>query len=132
MMGKHTKADWRDRRIAAPGPYLCLCLDEKTFHAALDDCGIKDRPLFIANIQSNASMHSATHADGSLVCIVTLASWSEHSPIEVAGLLVHEAVHVWQRYCEHIGERVPGNEQEAYGIQAIAQELMQSFSEKSR
>jgi hypothetical protein len=49
----------------------------------------------------------------------------------VAGLLVHEAVHVFQRYCEHIGERRPGAEQEAYGIQAIAQELMQSFAEQS-
>ena len=131
MSARRPKTDWRDRRIAAPGPYLCLCLDEPTFHAALDDCGLKDRPIFLATSHAHASTHYAEHWDGGLLCIVTLGPWDGRTPVEVAGLLVHEAVHVWQRYCDRIGERHPGDEQEAYGIQAIAQELMQSFTEQT-
>lgn len=125
------KPDWRDRRIAAPGPFLCLCLNEATFYAALTHCGIKDRRDFMHNSHSHATTHHLENKDGQAVCIVTLAPWAGRKPVEVAGLLVHEAVHVWQRYCERIGERNPGDEQEAYGIQAIAQELMQSFTEQT-
>lgn len=131
MSAKRPKADWRDRRIAAPGPYLCLCLDEATFHAALADCGVNDRPGFMATGHAHATTHFAEHSNGNLVCIVTIGPWDARTPVEVAGLLVHEAVHVWQHYCERIGEHQPGDEQEAYGIQSIAQELMQSFTEQA-
>lgn len=128
---KRPKPDWRDRRIAAPGPYLCLCLDEAAYHAALEDCGVKDRPSFIPNGHSHAALHYLEHKTGALACIVTLSAWSGRAPVEVAGLLIHEAVHVWQRYVDRIGERNPGDEQMAYGIQAIAQELLQSFVEQT-
>ncbi len=55
-------------------------------------------------------------------------AWEGRDPVEVAGLLVHEAVHVWQAYAQSIGERTPGEEQEAYAIQGIAQELMAEFA----
>lgn len=125
------RPDWRDRRISALGPFLCLRLDEASFHRALADCGIKDRPEFMASEHAHATTHHFDHHTGDVACIVTLSDWTGRSPVEVAGLLVHEAVHVWQRYCDHIGERRPGNEQEAYGIQSIAQELMQSFAEQT-
>ena len=128
---KRSKTDWRDRRIAAPGPFLALCLDEAAFHAALADCGITDRPDFMGTTHADATTHHLNNKDGSLACIVTLGPWADRKPVEVAGLLIHEAVHVWQFYCQRIGEHTPGVEQEAYGIQAIAQELMQSFVEQT-
>ena len=130
-VNRATKPDWRDRRIAAPGPYLCLCVTAESFAAALDDIGATDRPAFMATGHAHATTHSFEHKDGGIACIVTLGDCSERSPIEVAGLLVHEAVHVFQMYCERIGEHRPGREQEAYGIQSIAQELMQSFAEQA-
>jgi hypothetical protein len=51
----------------------------------------------------------------------------DNDPIETAALLVHEAVHIWQFMLDVIGERVPSSEFQAYGIQAIAQELMLEF-----
>lgn len=54
-------------------------------------------------------------------------------PIEqVYGLIVHEAVHVWQRIVEHIGEHKPSDEFMAYGIQTIAQELMFAYKEAKK
>ena len=85
----------------------------------------------MASSTANATMHSLNSKNGTLVCIVTLGGWAARTPVEVAGLLIHEAVHVWQCYCERIGERAPGDEQMAYGIQSIAQELMSSFVEQT-
>ena len=50
--------------------------------------------------------------------------------MEVAGLLIHEAVHVWQGYARDLGEDNPGDEQEAYAIQSIAQELLAEFARR--
>lgn len=53
----------------------------------------------------------------------------ERSLIEIYGLLLHEAVHIWQRIKQRMGEREPGVEFEAYSIQAIAQDLFQMYEE---
>jgi hypothetical protein len=47
--------------------------------------------------------------------------------IDIAAILCHEAVHVWQAYAEFIGERRPADEQAAYAIQSIAKFLMREF-----
>ena len=118
---------WLDRRIARPGPYLALCLSEAEFRAAIAKLAPPSIPRWV-----NAGAHATTHffddEHKQTVAVVTMDGWQDRSPIEVAGLLVHEAVHVWQQYCEDIGERRPGDEQEAYGVQSIAQELMADFA----
>lgn len=122
------KVKWLDRRIAAPGPFLTLCLDITSFKRACKHLGVEP-PRFVMNDWSQATAHTFRNDKG-LAVIVCLTSWYNANPIEVAGLLVHEAVHIWQEYAENIGEHHPGKEQEAYAIQAISQELMQSFSDQ--
>lgn len=124
------KPRWLDRRIAHPGPYLTLCLTEGEFIAAMRDCGIKRPPDWIKTEAAQATVHHLSNAEGGLVCVVCLREWEGRNPIEVAGLLVHEAVHAWQEYAERIGEHFPGREQEAYAIQSIAQELMAEFARR--
>jgi predicted Zn-dependent protease len=68
---------------------------------------------------------------GDAVCIVCLSGWQFRDPVEVAGLIVHESVHVWQHYAARIGEHAPSAEQEAYAIQSIAQELMAEFARRA-
>lgn len=121
---------WLDRRIAAPGPYLTLVLSQEEFDTALKHLKVPLGSPFVKNTHSNATAHMCTNPKGELCCIVALAGWEARDPIEVAGLLVHEAVHVWQDYAERIGEGHPGVEQEAYAIQSIAQELMAEFARR--
>jgi hypothetical protein len=89
------------------------------------------RPVddWIKTPHADATAHHLFNGKGDAVCIVCIRVKSTSTAIEIAGLLVHEATHAWQHYCERIGERHPGREQEAYGIQAIAQELMQAYSD---
>ena len=121
------KHQWLDRRIAAPGPFLALCLNEDQLVSACKDLKLKPPSYFVRNAWSHATVHHY-EAPAGLACIVCLRGYDEHTPVEVAGLLVHEAVHIWQEYADRIGEEHPGSEQEAYAIQCIAQELMAEFA----
>ena len=118
---------WLDRRIAAPGPYLTLCLSQEEFRDAVMHLKAPEIPIWCP---SSAITHIFSHENGGVCCVVCIKGWEGRNPIEVAGLLVHEAVHVWQAYAEDIGERSEGAEQEAYAVQAISQELMAEFARR--
>ena len=122
------KTKWLDRRIARPGPHLTLCLSEAEFDAVLAKLKIRERPPFVI-YGSDATTHHLDSDDGYGV-VVCLTNFDKLNAIETAGVLIHEAVHVWQEYCLRIGEKNPGLEQEAYAIQAIAQELMSEFARR--
>lgn len=120
---------WLDRRIAAPGPYLTLCLHEDEFRQALRKLGDSASGSWVSQ-GAQATMWHLDSPRGDLCCIVCLSDWAGRNPVEVAGLLVHESVHIWQQYCRRIGETNPGDEQEAYAVQSIAQELMAEFARR--
>ena len=123
---------WRDRRIAAPGPYITLCLNEQQFNKALRDCGIPAGSVrFLKTEYADATCHYLNNKRQELACIVCIGDYSKRNGIEIAGLLVHEAVHIWQQYASRIGEDSPGSEQEAYAIQSISQELMAEFARQA-
>jgi len=128
-MGKR-RTHWLDRRIAAPGPFLTLCLSQAEFDRVLGENKVKFPSAYVyAGADATTHIHSTLKGT---VCIVCLSDYEGRDPIEVAGLLVHEAVHVWQEYAAGIGERNPGVEQEAYAIQSIAQELMAEFARRTK
>lgn len=121
---------WLDRRIAAPGPGMALCMSEKKYRKAMKHCGIAHPPPWL-NDGADATMHQLTKPSGDVICVVCLRP-TDRSTVEVAGLLIHEAVHVWQEYCLRIGEKYPASEQMAYGIQSIAQELMAEYERQTQ
>jgi hypothetical protein len=123
------KTKWLDRRIACPGPYITLCLSESEFDAALRHCKIKNCPNWVTD-NADATTHHFANKTDDVVVVICIRDTSDRTPIEIAGLLIHESVHVWQTYCEMIGEMSPGREQEAYAIQAISQELMAEFARR--
>ena len=120
---------WLDRRISAPGPYLCLCLTEGEFLDAMKQLRCYSFGSWVTE-GSDATTHHLANGNGARVCVVAVSNLEDRSGIEIAGILVHEAVHVWQEYCNQINEISPGSEQEAYAIQAIAQELMEDYARR--
>lgn len=65
-------------------------------------------------------------------CIVCIRVNKKRTPTEIVGLIVHEAVHVWQAVKDLLGERYPSTEFEAYSIQAIAQRLILAYKHKEK
>ena len=122
-------AQWLDRRISAPGPYLTLCMSEAEFRAALAPLAPPSVPAWMTR-GADATTHFFDNADKKTCAIVCLADPKDRNAIEIAGLLVHEAVHVWQQHALDIGERHPGDEQEAYAVQSIAQELLAEYARR--
>lgn len=120
---------WLERRVAKPGPYLTLCLSEAELaHAGR---GLTKQPLLFP--RSGALCSTLSHCKtGELCALVSISENAQQNrnAIEMAGLLIHEAVHVWQAYAEHMGESKPGDEQEAYAIQAISQELLAEYARR--
>ena len=124
---KH-KYKWLGREAAKPGPYLTLCLSEEELRHASRGLTKELLPY-----PRTGAMCSTFTKDGTneLCALVSLSEGhQQRDSIVVAGLLVHEAVHVWQAYAEHMGESRPGDEQEAYAIQQFSQQLMAEYARR--
>lgn len=124
------KTNWLNRRVACPGPYLALVLSQAEFDQAMRHCKQPLGRSYLSTKRADATTHLLANDHGETVAVVALGDISTRSGVEIAGLLVHEAVHVWQEHCASIGENNPAHEQEAYGIQSIAQELMAEFARR--
>lgn len=121
------RLNWLDRRVAAPGPYLTLVTSQDEFDAALRHFKMPLGTPYLLNARADATAHFFDNQRGESVA---LGDTTGRSGVEIAGLLVHEAVHIWQTHRENIGETHPGREQEAYAVQGIAQELMAEYARR--
>lgn len=131
MKRKASTPPWLGRSLVV-GPYLCLCTTAKDYHAVMDYLKVPahQRGPWVGK-RADATTHLLENQDHGLAAVVCLGDVSQRSPIDVAALLVHEAVHVWQAFCEHIGEKPPSDEFEAYSIQALSRELMAAYANKT-
>jgi hypothetical protein len=123
---------WLDRSFIN-GPYLALVLSEKDYHRAMSafKMPLHQRDAWIKNDHADATAHILEHPDRGMAVVVALRVREGIEGVQIAGLLVHEAVHAFQHFCERIGENRPSQEFEAYSIQAIAQRLMASYAEQT-
>ena len=119
-------ATWIDRTLIESPFCIGLCQTEKQYKHELkrlkvnvtNDCWIAE--------DKDANVSEFTCA-GISVFIVSIRVQPKTTNLEIIGLLVHEAVHVWQRIKQSIGEDDPSDEFEAYAIQRIAQNLIDAY-----
>jgi hypothetical protein len=126
------KTNWLSRSLIT-GPYVALVLSQKECDQAFFDCGLpqNDWGPWIKTAHADATVHYFDHRDGGLACVVAIRPKDGVTGIQIASLLVHEAVHIWQQFRAHIGEGSPSSEFEAYSIQSIAQELMVAYADRT-
>lgn len=125
-MSKAKTPQWIDRSFIF-GPFLTLCLSDARYQRILTEIDVEptDRPVWLAS-DSDACVHRFTTDDHARIAVVCRDD-KPLAPLQVASVLTHEAVHVWQCHCEYIGETKPGIEIEAYAIENIARGLMLEY-----
>ncbi|HHG5268342.1 hypothetical protein [Acinetobacter baumannii] len=79
-------------------------------------------------LDMGADAQVSSYSDGAYA-IVQIGDTADKNQIQVYGLLLHEAVHIWQIVKKRMGESEPSVEFEAYSIQAIAQDLFEMYEE---
>lgn len=116
---KSSKATWLDRFLIV-GPYLALCTTEDEYNAACTHLKVPANQRGVW-LQSGGTTHTFEQNGKALTCIVCvdLKEIKKRPICEVANILVHEAVHVFQQHCKDINESKPSDEFEAYSIQSI-------------
>ena len=130
-----TNLHWLDRTLLTSPYCYALCLDEKAFRKEQKHMRVPkdERVSFVMNSGSGATAHFFNNPSGDGLCvIVTLCDDPKLDLIQIYCELVHEAVHIWQEIKESLGEDTPGQEGEAYAVQAIAQNLMYAYQEQSK
>lgn len=123
------KVEWLNRMPAFPLPYFCLCTSEAEYLQVMKHLKLNRPSRWVTN-DNGATTHTLT-SEGKDCCVVCIDVPKDKNKGQVYALLIHEAVHIWQEYCEAIGEKHPSSEFEAYTIQAIAQALMFSYDSET-
>lgn len=123
---------WLNRGLLLGG-YVGFVTSQEEFNQALKDINLPDhKDDFIPNGWP-ACTHTFENVNGSIACIVgfDMKKAAEQDPIDVAALLVHEAVHVWQHNESGAGKLgCFGDEGEAYAIQNISTQLMTEYARR--
>lgn len=104
------------------------CFDPDQFRKEMKRLKVADAPAFTPS--APACVH--TFEQGGSICqlmCMDLRYASQQTPVEVAALLCHEAVHVMQECRDWMNEKEPGSEWEAFMVQSIAQFFMTKYVE---
>ncbi|RKE36650.1 hypothetical protein B0G76_2852 [Paraburkholderia sp. BL23I1N1] len=109
-----------------------LCIDERVYLREMRRFKIKSPSPFVIPGMA-ATMHWLDDTTGvgesvAIVC-VDMERMRGTDGIQLACMLVHECVHIFQNICKHWGEEAPSAEFEAYAIQRLSQQLMYMFCE---
>lgn len=111
-------------------PHFTLCLTDKQFRAELDRLKCSEYPLF-----QTEGADAATHwlEFKGKPCAIVCLHLETDDPIVIAGLLVHEATHIYQGALRKLSNAPdPGGEIQAYAIQWISQNLMWEFRRQTK
>ena len=101
-----------------------FCPNEKAWKKELGRLGVEKRSY----PDSIASCTWFTTKRGQMICLVTMHADEDRAyGVGLVGTIAHEAMHVWQKTRDYIGEEHPSYELEAYTYQAIFTELVKGY-----
>ena len=124
------KCRWINRDLIQSPFYLGLCITEDQFKRELKRIKVpaNETPLWVVDGKDGA-IHLFTDKQGRGIAIVCIKPSPHVDEIQVIGLLIHEAVHVWQDIKKDMGEYDPSPEFEAYSIQNISVRLIDAYAQ---
>ena len=121
------KTKWLNRTLVL-GPYLCLCLSEDEYRAAAKHRGWPpDDDVWCNSNGGRTHIEVDCPNPTAIVCIDA----PEFGSVGIAGLLAHEATHIWLDWLRSMGEDSPGDEISAYAIQNLVVLLMDEWHRRT-
>lgn len=122
-MKKHNKVIWCNNGWF-PFQYG-FCPNKKAWGAEMRKLKMPNEPYPDVVAMCTAFRHER----GDLLILVTIRDDAHKAfgKLETLGYLTHEATHVWQHMRDHIKEKTPSPEFEAYAIQTISMNLWKAF-----
>lgn len=134
-MTRKTHSLWLNRRLLDCPYHISLCLSPKEFRFVCRQIGLacKVRPEYLPNEHADAATHFfALYGGKKHAAVVCLGCIEGKSQAQIAALLVHEAIHIWQDTLALLGEGKPGSELEAYAVQSIVQTLLEAYNRRAK
>lgn len=128
-MPKTARVQWLNRDLVI-GPRFTLVLSQAEMDAAMKDLNHPYLPYLNPGAPATTTHFSSSSGEATSIVGLSLAEALARNGTEIAGILVHEAVHIWQDWCAMYGEKAPSSEFEAYAIQSISQRLMEEYVRK--
>lgn len=120
---------WYGQSLSLPTVKYCLCLSEAQYLRECKRLGINFPTDFLLS-RSAACVHFFyNETKMQWYAIVCMEPEGDRTLTEHFALLVHEAVHIFQKQMEDWREEAPGKEFEAYSIQRISLDLMYELNE---
>ena len=126
---KNKRAYYISRALIISPVYMGICFNKKQFRNECKRLRIPKKiiPDFV-NCNADAVTHIMKNKKNSIVCLVCIKK--SKNKVEMAGLLTHEAVHIWHEIKDYLRERDPSAEFEAICIQSIMQGLFKWYIKK--
>lgn len=103
------------------GPLVFFAWDEASINKVAKQVKLPTEELLPHRVMAGWVQEVTQPATGGQAVVVYIPI-NEETAADIPQLMatmVHESVHVKQRFFKHIGERKPGREQEAYQVEAI-------------
>lgn len=126
---------WICREMITSPYCIGLCLSEKSFRKELKSLKVPEKlwPDTFVTEGRNGEVHFFDNYSNPSYCAIVCIRPSERADfLAVAGLIVHESVHVWRNVLEKLGESRPSSEFEAYGIQTISMRLIHAYKKSQK
>jgi len=113
------KAEWVGRTVVSAIPYIGICVSEDQLKREVKRLNASGDVQWCSKTGARTNFFISKNDDKSICIVCMNKTYEGYTMQEVQGLLVHEAVHVWQHVLVMMGEESPGIEIEAYAIQQI-------------
>ena len=115
-----------------PG-YVGIVFTKRAFFNVLKKLEVEDavKEQWVGDGSAGANCLLLRKDNGDIVSLVSLdpADYEGRSSAQVAAILAHEAVHVWQYMRDEMKEHKPGAETEAWVIQYYTQRFIIAYEE---
>lgn len=137
MYGKNITSEkcfWIGRSLIVSPYSISLCLSEDSFRHEMKrlKVPVSSWPKWIIEGYGGTTHTLEENEKHEMALVICIKKEKSSTRDAVIGLIVHEAVHVWQKVRDNLREEFPSTEFEAYSIQQITVNLIDAYNQLTK